>query len=246
MSTSPSRIARLRRFLPLALIAAGIAAVFALGLDRYLSMAALSAHREELIGYVAAHPGLAAAAFMLAYALAVALSIPGATILTLTGGLLFGLIKGTVYVTIGATLGATGVFLAARTALGEGLRAKAGPWLGKLEDGFKRNALSYLLFLRLVPLFPFWLVNLVPAFLNVPLRLYILGTLLGIIPGTFIYVSVGNGLGTILDQGQTPNLGVMFEPQVLLPILALAAISAVPPLYQRLKARNSGANRQAP
>lgn len=224
-----------KRLLPLAVLALGIGAVFALDLDRYLSFSALAENRQALAGWVDGNPVLAPAGFILAYALAVALSIPGAIFLTLAGGLLFGVVAGTLYVVAGATLGATLLFLAARTALGDLLRAKAGPWLAKLEDGFRRDALSYLLFLRLVPAFPFWLVNLVPAFLGVKLTTFVLGTFLGIIPGTLVYVSVGNGLGAVLDQGGTPDLGIIFTPSVLLPLLGLAALSLVPILLKRFK-----------
>ncbi|QJE71877.1 TVP38/TMEM64 family protein [Aerophototrophica crusticola] len=224
-----------KRLLPLAVLAAGIGAVFALDLDRYLSFSALAENRQALAGWVDANPLLAPAGFVLAYALAVALSIPGAIFLTLAGGLLFGVVAGTLYVVAGATLGATLLFLAARTALGDLLRAKAGPWLAKLEDGFRQDALSYLLFLRLVPAFPFWLVNLVPAFLGVRLSTFVIGTFLGIIPGTLVYVSVGNGLGAVLDQGGTPDLGIIFTPSVLLPLLGLAALSLVPILLKRFK-----------
>ncbi|HEX7006901.1 MAG TPA: VTT domain-containing protein, partial [Alphaproteobacteria bacterium] len=144
---------------------------------------------------------------------------------------------GTVFAVIGATAGATVLFLAARTALGETLRARAGPALKRMEDGFRRNGLSYLLVLRLVPIFPFWLVNLVPAFLNVPLRVYLLGTFVGIIPGTAVFAGVGNGLGALLAECRMPDLGVVFRPEILLPLLALAALALVPVLYRRWQAR---------
>ncbi|HYE53038.1 MAG TPA: VTT domain-containing protein, partial [Azospirillaceae bacterium] len=173
-----------RRVLPLLLLAAGIALVFATGLHRHLSLASLAEHRQGLADLAARSPATAAASFILAYAAAVALSVPGAVFLTLAGGLLFGVAAGTLYTVAGATLGATLLFLAARTALGDLLRARAGPWMARLEEGLRRDALSYLLFLRLVPAFPFWLVNLVPAFLGVRLSTFVLGTFLGIIPGT--------------------------------------------------------------
>jgi uncharacterized membrane protein YdjX (TVP38/TMEM64 family) len=137
---------------------------------------------------------------------------------------------------VGATLGATLLFLLARTAFRELFRAWAGKYLGRLEDGFKRNALSYLLFLRLVPLVPFWLVNLVPALLDVSLRTFVIGTFLGIIPGTLVYASVGNGLGAILAQGGKPDLGIIFSPEILLPILGIAALALVPAIYKRFRA----------
>jgi len=164
--------------------------------------------------------------------LLVAFSVPGALIATLTGGFLFGTLSGGLYTIVGATIGATIVFLAARTALGDLLRAKAGPGIRKMEEGFAKNAFSYLLVLRLVPLFPFFLVNLAPAFLGVRLRTYVVATFFGVIPGTFVFASVGNGLGAVFDSGEDPNLGIIFQPEVLLPILGLAALSLVPVAYQ--------------
>jgi uncharacterized membrane protein YdjX (TVP38/TMEM64 family) len=129
------------------------------------------------------------------------------------------------------------VFLAARTALGDTLRRRTGPWLRRLEDGFRDNALSYLLVLRLMPLIPFWLVNLVPAFLGVPLRIFVLGTLVGIIPGTLIFASVGNGLGAVLDTGRQPDAGILFEPEILLPLIGLSVLALIPMVYRRLKGK---------
>ncbi|MFM2043530.1 MAG: hypothetical protein RLY86_2106 [Pseudomonadota bacterium] len=227
------------RLLPLAVIAAGIAAVFALDLDRYLSFQALAENRQALADFVAANHAVAALAFIGMYAVAVALSIPGAVFLTLGGGFLFGTVLGSLYVVIGATMGATIIFLAARTALGDMLRAKAGPWLSKLEDGFKDGALSYLLFLRLVPVFPFWLVNLVPAFLGVRLSTYVTATVIGIIPGCVVFASVGNGLGAVFDSGAQPDLSIIFQPAVLGPIVGLALLSLIPVAAKRLRARKS-------
>jgi uncharacterized membrane protein YdjX (TVP38/TMEM64 family) len=148
-------------------------------------------------------------------------------------------VAGTAYTVVGATAGATLLFLAARTALGGTLRARAGPALKRMEAGFKKNALSYLLVLRLVPIFPFWLVNLVPAFLNVPLRVYVIGTFIGIIPGTAVFASIGNGLGALLADCRKPDFGVVFQPTILLPLLALAALALVPVLFRRWQGRRS-------
>lgn len=226
------------RFVPLAILVAGLAAFFAFGLDRYISFEQLKLHREMLAGLVAEYGLLAAVACSLAYAAMTAFSIPGGAVATIVCGFLFGLWAGVAVVVTGATLGAIAVFLAARTALGDVLREKAGPGLRKMEEGFQKDALSYLLFLRLVPLFPFWLVNLVPAFLGVKLRTYAVATFFGIIPGSFVYISVGNGLGALLDAGETPNLGIIFKPQILLPIIGLAVLALIPVIYKRLRARN--------
>ncbi len=234
----------LGRVAPLAVIAAALIAFFAFGLDDYVSFAELKEHRQALDGFVNAYGVWAAVLFVSLYAVATTVSLPGGAILTITAGFLFGSLSGTIYVIVGATLGATGLFLAARTALGEPLRARAGPSLHRLEQGFRKNALSYLLFLRLIPLFPFWLVNLVPAFLGVPLRTYVVGTAIGIIPGCFVYASVGNGLGAVFDAGETPDLGIIFKPDILIPIVGLAILALLPIAYKRFK--RGGADDGAP
>ncbi|MCP5372171.1 MAG: TVP38/TMEM64 family protein [Hyphomicrobiales bacterium] len=225
------------RLLPVAVILAGLAAFWALGGGEYLSFDALRMHREDLLAWRDMHLVLAATTFTVVYALAASFSLPGAVWLTLAGAFLFGTWQAALCVVVGATVGATAVFLAARYALGDVLRRKAGPAIRKMEDGFRENALSYMLFLRLVPLFPFWLVNLVPAFLGVPLGTYVLGTFLGIIPGTVVYCLVGNGLGAVFDMGGEPDLSIIFKPQILAPIVGLAVLSLVPIVYKRMKRR---------
>jgi uncharacterized membrane protein YdjX (TVP38/TMEM64 family) len=222
-----------RRWLPLALLLAALAAVYATGLHRHLSLGTLKSHRDALQGFVAAHPLTAPLAYTLVYAAAVALSVPGGLVLTLAGGFLFGTWLGAGWAVLGATTGAVAVFLIARSAIGSSLRRRAGPWLQKLEAGFRADAFHYLLVLRLIPLLPFWLVNLVPAFLGVPVRTFALATLLGIIPATLVFASVGNGLGAILDRGQEPDLGLILEPPVLLPLLGLAVLALLPVIYRR-------------
>ena len=234
-----TRSSPIRRLVPLAVLLAAIAAFFALGLHDYLSFEALRQHREELLALVEQHPLVAPLVFMAAYAAVIALSVPGGAILTIAAGFLFGILPATLYVVASATIGATIVFLIARTALGDALRARAGPRIRRMEEGFRQDALSYLLVLRLIPIFPFWLVNIVPAFLGVPLRTYVLGTLVGIIPGSFVYASVGNGLGAVFDAGETPDLGVVFEPAILLPIAGLAVLALLPVVYRRIKARKT-------
>lgn len=225
------------RLWPLAVLAAGLGLFFALGLDRYVSLSALAEHRAELSAFVDGNAALAACAYVAAYAAAVAFSIPGAVVLTLAGGFLFGTAAASLYTVAGATAGAVAVFLAARSALGGLLRARAGPWVAKLERGFRENAFSYLLFLRLVPLFPFWLVNLVPAVLGVPLGVYTAATLLGIVPGVVVYASVGSGLGAVLDAGGTPDLGVLLSAEVVLPLAGLALLALLPVAVKAWRAR---------
>ena len=227
----------LRRLAPLLVLAAATALVFATGLDRYLSMEVLSENYRELRAWATAHPVVAPLAFGLVYAAGVAVSIPGAAIMTLAGGLMFGLVLGTLVVVVSATLGATLVFLIAKTALGEPLRRRASGWIKRMEDGFREDALSYLLVLRLVPIFPFWLVNIVPAFLGMRLASYVLATFLGILPGTAVIASIGNGVGEILEVGERPDLSIIFAPEVLGPLVALAALVLSTTLYKRWRRR---------
>jgi len=227
------------RLLPLAILCAGFAAFFALGWHRYVSFDMIRIHRGMLMEWVGRWGMLAGAAFIGAYALMAAFSIPGGALATIVGGYLFGLWLGAAASVIGATIGAVAVFLAARTALGELLRAKAGPALRRMEDGFRRNAFSYLLVLRLVPVFPFWLVNLVPAFCGVSLRTYTLATLIGIVPGSFVFASVGSGLGALLDRGEHPDLKIVFQWNILLPILGLALLALLPVVIRKLQQRKA-------
>jgi len=224
-----------KRLVPLIVLGAGIAAFFALGLDRYLTFEQLREHRETLTAFVATMPVASVAIFILVYTVAVALSVPGAAILTLTGGFLFGIWEGAAAVVVGATAGATALFLAARFVLGGVLRAKAGPWLTKMEAGFNEDALSYLLALRLIPAFPFFIVNLVPAFLGVSLRTFVIATFLGIIPGTFVFASIGAGLGSIFD-----STGVLAERRAdaagYYRAVGLALLSLLPVAYKKIKA----------
>ncbi len=231
----------LRRALLLLPIAAAIIAFFSLGYGRYATPEALGEHREWLLAEVGRLGITACAVFVALYAVLVALSIPGAAFLTIVGGFVFGTVVGAICTVIGATIGATAIFLLARTAIGEGLRARAGPFVKRLEEGFRKNALSYLLFLRLVPGFPFFIVNLVPAFLGVSLRVFVLGTALGIIPGTVIFSSVGNGLGTIFASGGKADLHhIAADPKVWLPLAGLALLSLLPVAYKRWRGRGAG------
>lgn len=225
------------RFAPVAVLVGGLVLVFAFDLHDLISLSALHEHREDLTGFVADNLVAAAAAFMAIYAIATALSVPGGAVLTLVGGFLFGVVIGGMLVVVAATIGAVGVFLAARTALGDSLRRRSGGWLKRLEGGFRRNAFSYLLTLRLIPLVPFWLVNLAPAFFGVPLSTFVITTVLGIIPGTIVYVGVGNGLGATLDAGEDPDLGIILDPEILLPLLGLALLSLLPLAYRHWRGR---------
>lgn len=190
--------ARWKRWLPLGVLLGLMAMMFAFGWQKYLSFKTIGLNYDVLKSFIADHFTASLALYMLIYIAVVALSAPGGLVMTLAGGLLFGWQVGAPATVVAATVGATILFLIARTSLGEGLAAKAGPWLSRLQDGFKENALSYLLFLRLVPVFPFVIVNLAPALLGVPLRTYVIGTLLGIIPGTIAFSVAGSGLGSVV------------------------------------------------
>jgi uncharacterized membrane protein YdjX (TVP38/TMEM64 family) len=212
------------------LVVAGIAFGY-----HYLTFAALAENRDWLYSLVARWGFVAAPLYVAIYAMLVALSIPVGAVLTIAGGYLFGTWLGGLSAVVGATLGATGIFLAARAGLG-GLAQRAGPFVGKLEAGFRADAFNYLLVLRLVPIFPFWLVNLVPALVGVRPRSYMLATFLGIIPGTFVYASLGSGLGEIVQE---PDLGIVFHPSVLLPIVGLAVLALIPVAYKHWRGKRT-------
>lgn len=228
-----------RRLVPLAVLVVAIVLVFAFDLDAYISFSALREHRMELLDFVQRYALLAPALYVFVYAVVVALSVPGGAVMTIAGGFLFGALFGATLVILGATIGATAIFLVARTALGDMLRAWAGPRLRRMEDGFRQDAFNYLLVLRLIPIFPFWLVNIVPALLGVRLDTYVLATFLGIIPGSFVYASVGNGLGAVFETGGRPDLGIIFKPEILLPLVGLAILALLPVAYRKFKTRQA-------
>lgn len=229
----------MRRFLPLAAIALAMVLFFALDLQRFLSFDALRDNRDDLQAFVAENAVAAVLLYIAIYMVAVALSLPGGLVLTVTGGFLFGNLFGTLWAVIGATVGATGIFLAARTALGDSLRRKAGPALKRMEDGFRKDAFNYLLFLRLVPVFPFFVVNLVPAFLGVSTHTFVIATLIGIIPGTFVFAQVGRGLDSVLATGGEPDISTILTADVLVALAALAVLAILPVLVKRLRRKRS-------
>ncbi len=226
-----------RRLAPLILLALAAAAALLLFGDR-LSFETLRAHRATLLALAEGRPALAAAGFVLAYAGIVALSLPGAAIASLTGGFLFGLFPGALYNVAGATLGALVIFLAVRLGLAEGVRARiaaGGERVRRIAEGLRANEVSFLLTLRLIPAVPFFLVNLAAAAFGVATGRFVWTTALGILPGAAVYAWAGQGLGAVFDRGETPDLGLIFEPQILLPLLALAALSALPAALRLLR-----------
>jgi uncharacterized membrane protein YdjX (TVP38/TMEM64 family) len=226
------------RLAPLAAIGVCLALLFALDLDRYLTFEALSRHRAELTGWIAANEARAAIAYIAVYAAIIALMfVPGGALLTIAGGFLFGPFAATLYAVIAATLGAAVAFLAARHAFAEALHRRAAPRLARMERGFHEDAFNYLLVLRLVPVFPFWLINLVPAFLGVRLSVFVAATFLGIVPGTFVFALVGDGLGAVFDRGEAPDVRIILEPRFLAPLLGLALLALMPVFYKRWRRR---------
>ena len=208
-----------------------VAVVGAFTLRDYLSFEALRDNREALIAFRDNNYVLTVLAFIAAYVLIVAFSLPGATIATLTGGFLFGTAVGTVFNVTGATIGATVIFLAARFGMGERLKTRMNASEGtvrKIKDGIDNNQWSMLFLIRLVPAVPFFVANLIPAFLAVPLYRFVISTFLGIIPAAIVFTSVGAGLGVVFARGETPDLGIIFEPRILFPILGLCALSLLP------------------
>jgi len=223
-----------KRIAPVAVVIAGLAAFFLLGLDKYFSLDALRENREALRNWVDASPWMALGIFMLVYASAVAISFPGASILTVFGGFLFGLWPGVPAIVIAATLGGTVIFLASKTALSGMLGKRVGGFTDKMEKGFREHELNYMLLLRLVPVFPFWAVNIGAGVVGVSLRTFAIGTLVGIIPGSFVYASIGNAADTAFNAGEDITLsGILFQPETLLPIVGLAVLSLLPIVLKR-------------
>ena len=225
----------IKRFGPLLLVALAVAVVLASGLADHLSLVELKARRDQLQGFVALHPALSFGLYILIYIAVVSLSLPGALVMTLSGGFLFGPWLGAAAASSGASLGAAVIFLVCRTAVGDSLRGKAGSTISRIEEGVRRDAFSYILTLRLIPVMPFWLVNLAAGFVNIPLRTFLAATVLGILPGSLVYSGLGAGLGEVFASGQEPNLRVIFEPHVLLPLVGLGLLSLLPVVLRRFR-----------
>ena len=232
-------MARLKRFAPLLILLVAIVGVFASGATQYLNLEALQANEAALRTFVSQQLPMALVTFIIVYALATAVSLPGAIVLTLAGGYLFGTWIGGAATVIGATTGAILVFYAVKTSLGQALRDKAEASGGRLKsviDGVQAGAFGYILTLRLIPLAPFWLVNVAAALAHAPLRAYALATFIGIMPATFIYSGIGAGIGELLARGEAPDLGVIFSPVVLGPLVALGVLTRATTVFQRVRA----------
>lgn len=219
----------IKRWLPLIIIAVLMTLAFASGLHEKISLQVLQENKQAMLHAATIHPVMMGLGFMTIYIVFVALSLPAATLLTLAGGFLFGIWLGIFYVVTSATIGATILFFIAKTSLGETLREKAGGLYRRVEGNMKDNAVGYLLFMRLVPIFPFFLVNIVPALFNVKPRVFILTTFFGIIPGSFVFVNLGTQLATITD------LSDLVSMQTLLAFGLLGLFALIPTIYKQIK-----------
>ena len=248
-STERSSFNLMKRWIPLAILLAAMAYAFANGWHRELTLSNLIMNREALGASVAENYWLTVLSYCGLYIVAVSLSIPGASWITVAGGLIFGWVYGGIFTAFAATIGATIIYVVARTSFGSVLSEKAGPRLKKLAQGLQENAFSYLLFLRLVPLFPFWLINLAPALFNVKVSTYVAATFIGILPGTFAYALLGEGLDSLVAAQEAANpgcaangtceidLGAAITPEIIAALVGLAIVSLVPIVLQKMRAK---------
>jgi len=251
---SPSRFTTVKRWLPVAVIVCLMGAAYGFGVHEQVSLQSIAANREELRRFIADNWLLALLIYGLAYAVIVALSIPGSALLTMAGGLLFGWLTGGIAAIIAATAGATLIFLAARTSFEDALRRKAGSLVNKIQEGFARDAFNYLLFLRLTPVFPFWLVNIAAALAQVRLKTFVAATLLGIIPATLAFSFAGAGLDSIIEAQKAAHEACLARggasactfdlqasrlvtPQILVALAALSFAALLPIGLKRWRAR---------
>jgi uncharacterized membrane protein YdjX (TVP38/TMEM64 family) len=230
----------LKRFAPLILLVLIGAPILLSGAGDYLRLDALQENESALRAFVAERMILALALFILIYAVATAISIPGGLVLTLAGGFLFGTWLGGAATVIGATIGAVIVFHAVRTSFGESLRRRAQASGGRLKaiiDGVAAGAFGYILTLRLIPIMPFWFVNVAAGLAHAPTGAYTLATLIGIVPATFIYSGIGAGIGELVARGETPDLQAVLSPAILLPLIALGVLTLGTTIYRQRKAK---------
>jgi uncharacterized membrane protein YdjX (TVP38/TMEM64 family) len=254
---TPPTFVLLRRYgLPL-LVGAAMGLVLYKGWHHHITLETVVAQRDRFQQALEANVALSLIAYVAVYAVLVALSLPCGLIMTVAGGLLFGWLIGALAAMVGATLGATSVFLIARSAVGDTLSERAGPWLAKLSQGFQKDALSYMLFLRLVPAFPFWFVNIAPAVLGVRLRTFVLGTTVGIMPGTFAFASAGAGLDSVIMAAKNEraacvalkgadvcplkiHASLLLTPELMLALVLVGLVALIPVVLKRWKKRRGG------
>ena len=244
-----------RRWAPLAVIVAVMGFGYIMGWHEYLSLSNLIRERAALADAVSSNLLFAALIYVASYILAVALSFPGASLLTILGGFLFGWALGGMLTAVGATLGAGAIFLAARSSLGSTLKARAGPFVTRLAEGFRENAFHYLLFLRLAPIFPFWLINIAPALFDMRLRPFLIATFVGILPGTFAYAFIGAGLDSVIAAQEVASpgcaaagtcqieLSALITTEIVLAFAALGLAALIPVAIKKVRARRQ--SRQA-
>ncbi|WP_319772693.1 TVP38/TMEM64 family protein [Breoghania sp.] len=247
-----NRAGKIRRWLPLVILIVAMALGYALGGHKYLTLSELIRHRDELNALVDAHYWTTAAIFCVIYVACVALSFPGASLLTLAGGLLFGAMAAGTMTVVSATLGAVIVFLVAASSLGGALKRRAGPATRRLAQGLREDAFNYLLFLRLTPIFPFWLVNVVPALVEVPLRTYALATFIGILPGTYAYAFLGSGLDSLIEAQEMADPGcvargtcsievsALITREMIIAFVALGIVALIPVLLKKWRRKQAG------
>jgi uncharacterized membrane protein YdjX (TVP38/TMEM64 family) len=247
MATGVARLSRISRAHPIVLVAvrfsrrliapgvliAVIVAIWALGLPDFLSWSGIERQHAALKAWVESHVLLAPLLFLLIYITSVTLSLPQAGLLTMIGGLFFGVAAGGALAVTGATTGALFLFLIARSAFGAFLSRRAGGALETLRDALRRDGFSYLLAIRLLPIVPFWLTNLAAAACGMPLRPFVLATLIGIMPVTFVTAWIGAGLGQVLARGETPDFGLLFSWPILGPLVAMALLSLTPVIWRK-------------
>jgi len=229
-----------KRFVPLFVLVAGLGLILSVmqiyDIDIWDSMAA---QYGTLSQWIMQHVLVMIIGFITIYTLAVAFSVPGAVFLTLMGGALFGWIA-VIMVVFSASLGALMVFLAARGALATFFQASGSRFINRLKHGFDRSPFYWLLALRMMPIAPFWVVNIIPAMLGMRVMPYMLATVIGIIPGSAVYVYVGIGFGDFIAAGETPNLAVLSEPRYIGPLLALSALALIPPILKTIRSKQAG------
>lgn len=223
----------IKKYVPIIIILVLASGAIFFDLHKLLSFSVLQDNQDAIENFINDKYIISILIYFSVYIVIVGLSIPGATFMTLLGGFVYGHIIGTILVVLAATFGASLLFLSAKTAT-DGLAKKSGKWVKKMQGGFQDNAFSYLLTLRLIPIFPFVAINLAAAILQIPFRTFFFGTLIGIIPGSFVYVSLGVGLKEIIKQ---PNFSasVILEPKVLIALTGLGMLSILPIIYKHWK-----------
>lgn len=236
---NPLTVARLpiKRLSLLGLLIVAVPVAVAITVDGEMGLDALRRHQLDLLRFVVSEPVLAALIFMAAYALAVATSLPGIALLTMLGGFLFGWVEGTIYVLLAATISSTAMFMFARSALAEAIRSRAGTIVGRFAAGFRRHALSFVFVLHLVPIFPYGMIIALPAACGVRLPSFLVGAILGLLPGTLLLAHLGAGLGHILRQSGPLELSAFLTPQIVGALVGLALLSLLPLVFRKVLRR---------